>query len=165
MHFHIMLWKSKFIIIKIRTYLLDIYLAKNVVFIPRYIVKDDISSKTIRIWLRNALECMMLYFKYIQSLKQIQIFIIKIRIYLLFIYLVQNVGFTPECHVNAIQDDITVEADLIWLHHALVFKPVQCDAIRWEQFWRRCRLGFLLQGISGRRQHLANMFGLFLWWL
>ena len=47
----------KSIIIKIRAYLLYIYLVSNVVFIPIYIVKgvqDDISSKSIRIWLRNA---------------------------------------------------------------------------------------------------------------
>ena len=60
MHFRIMLWKSKIIIIKIQTYLLYIYLVLNVVFIPRYIVEavqDDISSKTIRKWLRNAVQC------------------------------------------------------------------------------------------------------------
>ena len=44
--------------IKIRAYLLYINLGLNVVFIPRYIVKavqDDISLKTIRKLLRNAL--------------------------------------------------------------------------------------------------------------
>ena len=35
-------------------------------------------------------------------------------------------------------------------------KHTQCDAIRWKQFLRRCRLGQLWQGISGWRQHLGQ---------
>ena len=44
---------------KVQTHLIFIYFVWNVVFIPRYIVKgaqDDISLKTIRKWLRNAVE-------------------------------------------------------------------------------------------------------------
>ena len=33
------------------------------------------------------------------------------------------------------------------------FFVMQCDAIRWEQFLLRCRLGQRWQGISGWRQH------------
>ena len=56
MHFRIMLWKSKITIIKSGN-ILFIYIWSNFAFIPIYHVKgvqDDISSKTIRIWLRNA---------------------------------------------------------------------------------------------------------------
>ena len=46
----ILIWKFKIIIIRIHTYLLNVYLVQNVVFIPRCIVKavqDEISSKNI----------------------------------------------------------------------------------------------------------------------
>ena len=59
MQFRILLWKLKILIMKFRTYLLYIYMVLNVVFIPRSIVKavqDDISSKTIRLLLRNAVQ-------------------------------------------------------------------------------------------------------------
>ena len=51
----------KIIVMKFQTYLLFIYFIWNVVCIPRCIVKvvqDVISSKTVRLWLRNAVKGM-----------------------------------------------------------------------------------------------------------
>ena len=63
MHFRIIFWKFKIIIYKIRTYLLYIHLVQKLVFNPKYIVKavqDDISWKTIWLWLHDAHKCHIL---------------------------------------------------------------------------------------------------------
>ena len=55
--FRIMLWKLKISMIKIQTSMLFISFVKNAVLIPIYHVKavqGVISSKTVRLWLRNA---------------------------------------------------------------------------------------------------------------
>ena len=53
---------------------------------------------------------------------------IKLRVYLLYIYLVENVIFIPKSLIKPVQDDIFAKTVHIWLHHT-VDDLLVCDSV------------------------------------
>ena len=111
--------------IKVRKYLLLIYLVLNVIFIPiRHVksVQDDISFKTIRLWLHDTVYNNIHYTVRV-------IFILKVRKYLLLIYLVLNVVSIPIRHVKSVQDDISsklFDYDCMTLYIRIIYSQGYC---------------------------------------
>ena len=96
---------------KTASYTKDIKSKKVRSFIMLILILNNIVRKYILSWEFLVVECCIsLNMSILQSLLKFKILIIKISKYLLFIYLVYNSVFIPLCHVDAVQDDISVKS-------------------------------------------------------